>query len=118
MNEPLYPERHIYHVEDNPEAPRVLEAWVLGKNFHLYVPPRFVSREDRSMYPPDFDLRGEYHPALGYVRWSLRYQRGGEPDSRGFHSGGSGPNGICYAALSLIEEHDREWWLVAQAVAQ
>lgn len=118
MAEALYPERRgMYHVDDHPEAPRILEAWVKGRDFHPYVPPRFVSWEDRREWPEYLELHGQWVQEAGYLRWSLRYQRVGEPDSRGFHSGAGGVNAICYSALSMIEAHDREMWPVAKAVA-
>lgn len=102
----------------------LLQHWVCGASFHQYGPSVLVALEEEHgaeeavrilhehparilhEHPARLDLEGRL--VDGAIRWLVSYQRAGDPDANGFHSGHSNVEDACYAALTMIEEHERE----------
>lgn len=134
LDPPLFPLRHWVGPPEREDAERtavragqasvryvggtvdLLQHWVCGASFHRYGPSVLdVLTEKHGVeeavrifheHPARLDLEGRLMD--GTVRWLVSYQRAGDPDADGFHSGHSHLEDACYAALTMIEEHERE----------
>lgn len=118
MEQPIYPRRNGYRVGECGRQPiRDMERWVRGLPFHPYGRrasdpldgETVEDAVDRCRYSPSLlKIDGELLDYRSTVEFWIRYRQVGDADSSGF--GGPHPSSedACYAALSLIEQHERE----------
>lgn len=140
LDDPLFPERHWVDdrarakAEETPLAGTagtwnvrgtvaVLEHWVRGGSFHRYGLTSLdeLQRDGLSLddtvaqthyCKPRLSIEG--HLREGYGRgtwWSISYQRLGVSEAYGGNAGYSTAEDAAYAALTLIEEHEREQYV-------
>jgi hypothetical protein len=115
LDAPLYPERSTVRAGECGKQPiKDLEAWVRGGTFHRYG----VRATDRGPtveealarcrdYPHVLTFAGEASWIRG-LNWGVRFRQVGDPDSWGMTTPHMTPEDAAYAALTLIEEHERE----------
>lgn len=117
MDEPLYPERHWWHAGDCGKQPlKDIVKWTQGGTFHRYGRTFIESHGDvdealllmcahRALV--EFTSTIARHYTLD---WSLFAVRTGDPASRVLVRPHMTPEDAAYAALTLIEQDDREYY--------
>lgn len=134
LEPPLFPQRHWVGPPEREAAERILlggsaalylmvgpvralEHWVKGGTFHRYTRSVYHQLEDdlgsaeaavEQMHRIRARLKFDGELVEGRLRWTVSYQRAGDPDAYGGASGMSTAPDAAYSALTLIEEHERE----------
>lgn len=108
LDPPLFPYRPIYTVgETGDRAQRSLARWVRGGRFHKYG---LVRWKQPDWVPGESGGRLDFHGVMdgnGRVRWTVSYERVGEPDNSGFSAGMSSAEDAAYSACERIEARER-----------
>ncbi len=115
LEQPLYPHRDWVEAGKCGKQPlEDLEAWVRGGTFHRYgvkATERGPTIEDALERCRDYPHVLTFDGKLSWIRgmdWSVKFRQVGDPDSWGMTSPHMTPEDAAYAALSMIEEHERD----------
>lgn len=126
LQAPLYPHRGFVKAGECGHEPiKHLEQWVRGIPFHPYG----VAAHDRGPTLDEALQQIRYHPGIlefdgkldqsggtRGIRWGVRFQQAGDPDSWGSTRPHMTAEDAAYAALALIEEHERDLFEQASPV--
>ena len=118
LNPPLFPARLSHRTAETGDlAQKALLRWVRGGTFHPYAKPRHEEEDwepgEQKDNPGVLEYEGRFLDWGGYVVWGVHYNRAGDPDpdAQGSNYGYSSAEDAAYAALTLIEEYERERYL-------
>lgn len=124
MAPPLYPRRELVQAGECGTKPlKDLERWARGLAFHPYgiaahnrLDTIEESLQEMREHPMLLEFTGVLATGGRGLNWSVRFRQIGDPDSHGLTSPHMTAEDAAYAALALIEPHEREAWETALVV--